>query len=116
MQVVSFTYFESTRNHNDEISRNSSANAQYHIRRYFEGIAENLKRVFTSYPKDWNMRLYINGKRKNDALSICKHVCAINSGEMNLKINNGIVQYYYILHSIIYDMNIFKDINYNQIY
>ena len=114
---MSFTYFESsTRNRNEKISSNSSANSHNHIRKYFEGIAENLKRVFTSYPKDWTMRLYINGKRKNDALSICKHVCAINSGEMNLKINNGIMQYYYILHSIIYDMNIFKDIDYNQIY
>ena len=109
---MSFTYFESTRNCNDKISTNSSANSHNHIRRYFEGIAENLKRVFTSYPKDWIMRLYINGKRKNDVISICKHVCAINSGEMNLKINNSILQYYHI----IYDMNIFKDINYNQIY
>ena len=98
---MSFTYFESTRNRKDEIDKNSTENSHYHIRKYFEGIAENLKRVFTSYPKGWIMRLYINGKRKNDALSICKHVCAINSGEMNLKINNGIMQYYHILHSII---------------
>ena len=48
------------------------------------------------------MRLYIHGKRKNDVISICKHVCAINSGEMNLKINNGIMQYYHIKYTYIY--------------
>ena len=75
--MVSFTYFVSPQNklenHPDYINLR-------HGRKYGEGIIENLRRIFDLYPKEWNMRLYIDASNERDVLSICKIVCSMEKG------------------------------------
>ena len=78
--MVSFTYFVSTQIGKRNISKDEESNHRHH-RKYFEGVVENLKRIITLYPSNWNMRLYIDGRRSSGMTeSICKNVCALEKG------------------------------------
>ena len=71
LKVVSFTYFKEDR----------ASHSNYHeARKYFEGITENLKRIVSLYPSDWNMRLYIDERGINDMTSICHNICKMKKG------------------------------------
>ena len=74
--MVSFTYFFSPENEHP-----NSINLKREGRKYFEGIIENLRRILALYPRQWNMRLYIDGSNDRDIMSICKIVCAMEKGK-----------------------------------
>ena len=73
--IFTFTYFKDKRVYNSD---------NHAARKYFEGITENLKRIVSLYPSDWNMRLYIDERGINDMTSICYDVCKMKKGRKYL--------------------------------